>query len=313
MFSKLTKAILVLSILAIILFAFSGHLDPVIVFLDSEQLSFELGSVKLSVYSILKSVFAIIVIFSLARIFSNFVEGRIRKLRRMNFSNRQLLIKTSQVVTYIITFLITLRVIGVDLKALTILSGGIGIGIGFGMQKISSNFISGIILLFEKTIEKDDLIEIDGGLRGFIKKIRARYTLIETLDNREIMIPNEDLITQKVTNCTYSNSTGRVDVEVGVSYGSDMHKVRDLILEAALENPLCLKDPEPKCSMTEFGNSSVNFVLYFWLQDVSSGVIFAKSEVMFSIWDKFKQHGIEIPFPQRDLNFRNPLSVKLEK
>ena len=294
---------------AVVALSLSGELDYVINYLNSDGLTLEVGDFHFSLYLILKSLFAIVVLFSLAGIFLNFVEVRIRRFRRINFSNRQLLIKSSQIFTYLITFLITLRVIGVDLKAFAILGGGVGIGIGFGLQKISSNFISGIILLFERTLQKDDLIELDGGTSGFIRKIRGRYTLIETLDNKEIMVPNEDLITQKVTNCTFSSRVGRVAVEVGVAYGSDVHEVRRLIIEAALEVEDCLKDPEPRCCLTEFGNSSVNFTLYFWMRDVARIVAFTKSEVMFRIWDKFKENNIEIPFPQRDINFKNALEV----
>ncbi len=308
----LYKFTVIFIILGIASLASLGYLEPAIKFLKSSPLTIDIGSFKLSAHSVIKAILAAIVIFSVATIFSNFVEGRIRKLRRMNFSNRQLLIKSTQIVIYVVAFLVILRVVGVDLKALAIFSGAIGIGLGFGLQKISSNFISGIILLFEKTIKKDDLIEIaNNEVRGFVKKIRARYILIETLDNKEVMVPNEDLITQRVTNCTYSNKMGRVHVDFGVSYSSDVHQVKDLAIEAARSTEKCIDHPEPKCCLTEFGDSSINFRIYFWLENISSGLIFAKSDVMFAIWDKLKENNIEIPFPQRDINFKN--AIQFEK
>jgi small-conductance mechanosensitive channel len=307
------KLTLVAIAAAVVTLVSMGKLDHVINYLNAEALTLSVGDFQVSPYSLVKALFAIFALFSIAGLLLKFVETRIRRFRRVNFSNRQLLIKTSQIITYLITFLITLRVVGIDLKAFAILGGGIGIGIGIGLQKISSNFISGIILLFERTLQKDDLIELDDHTSGFVRKIRGRYTLIETLDNKEIMIPNEDLITQRVTNCTMSNKRGRISVNVGVTYSSDVHQVRALIIEAALEVEDCLRDPSPKCCLTEFGDSSVNFTLYFWMKDVARIVAFTKSEVMFKIWDKFKANGIEIPFPQRDINFKNPIKIDILK
>lgn len=309
---SLNKAILFSLLLVFIVFSAFGHFDELFEILKSEKFSFTFADINFSAYIVIESIITILVLFSLANISTNYLENKIRSFNRINFSNRQLLIKSSQILIYVIAFLITLKILGIDLKVFAIFSGAIGIGIGFGLQKISSNFISGIIILFEKTVNKNDLIEI-GNERGFIKKIRARYTLIETLDKKEIMIPNEDLITQQVVNCTFTNKVGRISVSVGVSYNSDVHLVKKLMIDAAVESEKCLEDPAPICCLKEFGDSSINFELYFWVENVSKGVVYIKSDIMFAIWDKFKENNIEIPFPQRDLNFKNPVRVELQK
>ena len=180
-------------------------------------------------------------------------------------------------------------------------------------KKIASNFISGLILLVERAIEVGDLIELDGGTTGFVRKNSARHTLIETLEGREIMVPNEDFITNRVINWTYTNTKARIDIPVGVSYNSDLEVVQKLILEAALEHPLCSQDPQPNCFLRNFNSSSVDFLLLMWVDDVTQGRWAPQSEVMFSIWHKFKEHGIEIPYPQQDIHLVSATGLNKDK
>ena len=189
--------------------------------------------------------------------------------------------------------------------SLTILSGAIGIGLGFGLQKITSNFISGLILLAEKSMEVGDLVELSAGEMGIVRRMGARYTLIETFDSKEIMIPNEDFITSRVINWTFTNRQGRVEIFVGVSYDSDLELAKSLIIEAAKSHPRCSKKPEPQCYITQFADSSVNFLLYFWVDDVTQGRLDAKSDVYMAIWKAFREHKITIPFPQSDVLIKN--------
>jgi len=283
-----------------------GYLDPVKQFLDSEALTFKIGSFTLSVYKLLKGVVALIVLFWIASIISASGEKRLKTLKKIKASNRALLIKGFQAAVYFLMFMLGLDIIGIDLTAFAVVGGAVGIGIGFGLQKITSNFISGLILLFEKSVEEGDLVELSDGTVGFVRNTGARYTLIETFESREIMIPNEDFITNRVTNWTFSNSRGRIDINIGVSYGSDLDKVEELILEAANEHPRCSKNPEAECFLVDFGDSSVNFTLYFWVDDIVEGRKRPRSDVLFAIWRKFRDNDIEIPFPQRDLHIKNP-------
>jgi small-conductance mechanosensitive channel len=257
-----------------------------------------------------KALITIIMFFLLTGIISEFGEKRIKAIKGIHSSNKALINKAFHIFVYFIGFLIGLNVLGIDLTAFAIFGGAIGIGIGFGLQKITSNFISGLILLFEKSIENGDMIELSDGTYGLIRKTSARYTLLETFEGREMMIPNEDFIINRVTNWTFNNRKGRLEINVGIAYESDMEKAMELILEAAREHPRCIDDPEPTCYLKEFADSSVNFMLFFWVADVSKGRYRAKSDVMLSIWKKFKEHNITIPFPQRDIYIKNAEALK---
>ncbi|MAQ71675.1 MAG: mechanosensitive ion channel protein MscS [Alphaproteobacteria bacterium] len=277
------------------------------------QYTYQIGDSEITAYLVMKSIITAIIIFWLAAILSAFGERRIGKISRIRASSRVLFTKIFQIAIYIIAFLIGMDVIGIDLTTLTVFSGAVGIGLGFGLQKIASNFISGLILLMERAIEVGDLIELDGNTTGFVRKNSARHTLIETLEGREIMVPNEDFITNRVINWTYSNTKARIDVAVGVSYNSDLELVQRLITEAALEHPLCSKDPAPNCFLRNFNSSSVDFLLLFWVDDVTKGRWMPQSEVMFTIWKKFKENGVEIPFPQQDLHLVSAPGLNLVK
>ncbi len=289
-------------VLAVSLLGYFGYLQPTIDFLDSDQMSFSLGSFNISFYEMLKRLTFLVILIGVANLIVEKGRNYFKGLRKIRLSNRALVINFYQIFIYFITFMIGLNILNIELSSLAFFGGALGIGIGFGLQKITSNFISGLILLFEKSIEEGDLVELDNGVYGFVKNTGARYTLIETFDSKEIMIPNEEFITKNVVNWTYSNKQGRVDVQIGVSYKCDIEKARELILEAAIEHEKCSKDPEPKCFLREYGDSSVNFLLHFWVDDVTFGRFEPQSDVMRAIWRKFKENDIEIPFPQRDIH-----------
>ena len=285
-------------------------LQPIRAFLDSENLSLSIGKVRISVYLMTKAFITIVLFFLITRILSEFGEKRIKSIQGIHSSNKALINKAFHIFIYFFGFIIALNILGIDLTAFAIFSGAIGIGIGFGLQKITSNFISGLILLFEKSIENGDMVELSDGTYGLIRKTSARYTLLETFEGREMMIPNEDFIVNQVTNWTFNNRKGRLEVNIGVAYESDIEKAMELILEAARELPRCIEDPAPTCYLKEFGDSSVNFLLFFWVADVSRGRYRAKSDVMLSVWKKFKEHNITIPFPQRDIYIKNAEDFK---
>ncbi len=281
-------------------------LQPVEDFLDSDAMSFSLGGARFSAFIILRALVLVLVVLWLANIVCDFGSKRIRSVQKINANTRSLVSKFFQVSVYFIAFLILLQSLGIDFTGLAIFSGAIGIGVGFGLQKITSNFISGLILLFEKSIEEGDLVELDAGLAGFVKTTGARYTLIETFEGREVMVPNEEFITSKVTNWTFSNNRGRIEIHIGVAYGSDLKKVQALLMEAATEHPRCSIDPPAECFLMNYGDSSIDFRLQFWVDNIIEGRLLPKSEVLFSIWDKFQVYGIQIPFPQRDVHLIEP-------
>ena len=306
----IAKAFLFLLVVGFLALDFLESLEPIRAFLDSENLSFSIGQTRISAYLMTKALITIMLFFLITGVLSEFGEKRIKSIKGIHSSNKALINKAFHIFIYFFGFIIALNILGIDLTAFAIFSGAIGIGIGFGLQKITSNFISGLILLFEKSIENGDMVELSDGTYGLIRKTSARYTLLETFEGREMMIPNEDFIINRVTNWTFNNRRGRLELNIGVAYESDIEKVMDLILEAAKEHPRCMDEPGPSCYLKEFGDSSVNFMLFFWVEDVSSGRYRAQSDVMMRVWKKFKEHNISIPFPQRDIYIKNASDFK---
>ncbi len=275
-------------------------------YLDADYCTFQVGAYSISIYEALRSLVTLILVFWVAAVLVDFVGKNIKKVKSLTVGNRALFLKLFQIFAYIAAFLVALQLLGIDVSSLTLFGSALGIGIGFGLQKVASNFISGLILSFEKTIEEDDLIELADGTVGFVRKSFARYTLVETFDNKEVLIPNEDFITHKVTNLTLSDNKGRIEISLGVGYESDLKLVEKIILESANEHAECLVDPAAKCYLRNFGASSIDFTLHLWISDVSQGRWRVQSEIMMAIWDKFKAHKISVPYPQREILIKNP-------
>ena len=291
----------------------NGHFEVVKQYTDTPSLTFSSGNFSISLYAAMKALLNIIIIFWITSFIADFMDRKISSLKSVKVANKSLIQKIIQIVIYLFAFLIFLNVLGLNLTSLTILSGAIGIGLGFGLQKIAANFISGFILTLERSLKIGDLIELEDGTFGYVRKSSSRATLIETIDGKEVLVPNEEFIIKQVVNWTLNNSNARIEINFGVSYGSDIELARDLALEATKENQRCLNMPEVVCWLDNFGDSSVNFILYFWIDDVNLGLRNVKSEVLFSIWKKFKDNNIEIPFPQRDLNIRSPETISIQQ
>ena len=266
--------------------------------------TFQIGSLKISLYQIFKSFFVAIAFYWGVRKILNTAESNIDKISFIRPSLRALAIKFLQIILYIIFALWLLSIIGVPLTSLTVFSGAIGIGIGFGVQRIVANFISGIIILMEETLKQDDIVELEDGGFGSIKKTHARYTLVETFDGKEIFIPNEEFITKRVTNWTYSHKRARQSIMISVSYDSDLLLAQKLMLEAVTEHRGIAKSPAPYCYLMGFGDSAVNFLLRFWFSRIDFNIYKPRSELLFTIWHKFKAAGIKLPYPQQDVHIR---------
>ena len=277
-------------------------LTPIIELLDGYSIT--LGSVHISVLSILKSILIMSIVVWMSSAISSAGKSQIQKSRGLKPSTKEVLIKVLDITLISLVVIIVLNSVGIDLTALTVIGGALGVGVGFGLQKITSNFISGLILLFEKSIKIGDLIQIDESIHGWIRHLGSRFTLIETFDGTEVMIPNDDFITSRVTNWTYSNTKGRIFLDIGVGYDSDMDKVKELLEEAAKEYSGTALYPKPIVHMKDFGDSAVIFNLSLFINDASQGLLLPRSDILFSVWRKFKEHNIEIPFPQRDVHIR---------
>ncbi|RCW49848.1 MULTISPECIES: mechanosensitive ion channel family protein [unclassified Halanaerobium] len=276
--------------------------DETISFLDS--LSFSSGNLRISLLLILKGIIIFTILFWAAGKISTLVTMRVDKTDGLTPSVKVLLNKIAKFLIFTAAVLFTLSSIGIDLSAFAFLGGAIGVGIGFGLQKIVSNFISGIIILLDKSIKPGDVVEISD-VYGWVKKLDTRFVSIVTRAGKEYLIPNEDFITKEVINWSYSDELVRVDAPVGVSYDSDLRLVEKLILEATQDKDRILNNPEPVCLLKDFGDSSVNFEIRFWINDPRNGIQNIRSKILFSIWDKFKENNIEIPFPQRDYHLKS--------
>lgn len=294
-----TKWLLILVFGTLGILAYLGYYEQIKTVLNQPAYTVKIGTTKLSPYIFLKGLFTIVISFWIAGITHDFTAHQIHSVRGIKPATRTLLAKIFQILIYLICGVVMLRVLGIDLTALAVFSGAVGIGLGFGLQKITSNFISGLILLFEKTIRVDDLVELVDGVQGFVRYMGARHTLLETADGKEIMIPNEDFITHRLTNLTYNNKKAQIEIRVVVSYESDLQLAQKLMLEAAQNHPRCIKDPIPQCFLHEFADSGAVFRLQFWIGDVTEGRSCPKSEVMFSLWNSLKSHGIQMGYPQR--------------
>lgn len=264
-----------------------------------EAMSFTLGNTKISMLTITRAAITLGVMLWIATLLVRIGEKVVAKSSKsMASATQELLVKILKIVFFSVAVLIGLQMAGIDLTAFAVVLGALGVGIGFGLQKITSNFISGIILLFERTISRNDLVDI-GGTMGWVRYIGIRHTMLETFDGHEVLIPNEDFITQKVVNWTYTNAKSRIQFSIGVAYDSDLEKVRELILEEVGKHPRCIKDPEPSCVVRTFGDSAVTFLINFWVANVRDGLYGPQSDVMIALHKRFKKEGIEIPFPVR--------------
>jgi small-conductance mechanosensitive channel len=216
---------------------------------------------------------------------------------------------------YIIILLgsyLILQSAGINLSSLGILFGALGIGIGFGLQNITNNFISGIIILFERPVKIGDRVEV-GNVAGNILKISARSTTVVTNDNITIIVPNSEFINSKVINWSHNDRSIRFNFPVGVSYKEDPIKIKSLLLEVANENKGVLKSPPPDVLFDDFGESSLDFILRVWTSDYSNTPKVLKSQLYYKIFEKFKEHGIEIPYPQRDLHIKSGFEQPLKQ
>jgi len=288
--------------LIVILFLFD-LLEPMSAFLD--QIGFKMGKIHITALSIFKAFIVCSVLLVFGNYLSELLEEKLDSIPELEGSTAVLLVKTVKVTIYSIIILVALHSAGIELTTLAVFGGALGVGLGFGLQKVVSNFISGIILLLDKSIKPGDVIEI-GDVYGYISKLQSRYVSVVIRDGSEHLIPNEDLITQKVINWSFSNTKIRLDVPIGISYDSDPHNAIVLILSSVKGVARIIPDPEPTCLLKGFGDSSVDLELRFWINDPENGVENIRSEVLLNVWDVFKENGITIPFPQRDVHLKSP-------
>jgi len=278
-----------------------GLLSPTAAALN--DLALTVGTLRLSVLLVIKAVLIIAILLWIARSLGLVIDRRLQQLATLSPSVRALTGNLVRIALISLALLIGLNTVGIDLTAFAVFSGAIGVGIGFGLQKVVSNFISGIILLLERSIKPGDVIEV-GSTFGSVTYLGARYASVRGRDGKEYLIPNENLITNQVVNWSYSSSLVRLDVQFGVAYASDLHAIRELAIKVARRTKRVVASPAPLCHVTGFGDSAVNMLVRFWIEDPENGVTNIKGDVLLGLWDAFHEHQIEIPFPQREIHIQ---------
>lgn len=291
----------------------SGTVAEIVNTIDSWAL--KLGSFRVSLWDLLVILAIVLFCFVIAKLGSHWGRRAIRRTKRLDSTQGLLAEKLLTIAVWAATAFLAIDLLGIDLTALAVFSGAFGLAIGFGLQKTFGNLIAGIILLMDKSIKPGDVIVIadQAGQSTFgqIRKIGVRAVSLVTRDQKEYLIPNENLMINQVENWSYSSRNVRIQVDVGVSYEADMELAEKLMLEAAKSADRVLTAPPPVIWMKSFGESSVDFVIHCWIQDPEEGVGNVRSAVLKKLWWLFKEHGIEIPFPQRDIHVRS--SGQLER
>ena len=265
-----------------------------------DSFAFRIGASRISVLSVINFIILSAILFTLAMWLSSVVERRVRNSKHLSASLQVGLAKFLKFFLIALAILVALDAVGIDLTALTVFGGALGVGLGFGLQRITSNFISGFILLFDRSIKPGDVISI-GDKFGWVQELRARYIVVMDRDGVETLIPNENLVTTDVINWSYSNPNVRLKIPVSISYGDDPEQALKLLDEAARHCNRVLTDPPPVSRLMEFGDNGILLELRIWINDPQNGLSNVRSDLNLAIWRLFKQAGITIPFPQRDV------------
>lgn len=265
-----------------------------------ESGAFQIGEMRLSLWMVVQAVVILGALFVIARFLSVAGATSVRKNPDISPSMQVLVVKFLQVTLYSVALFAGLQVVGFDLTGLAFLSGAIGLGLGFGLQKVVSNLVSGIIILLDKSIKPGDVMSL-GDTFGWINSLGARYVSVVTRDGKEYLIPNEDFITNQVVNWSHSSDYVRLDINFGTAYGDDPHLVREIAKGAAASVDRVLKIKPPVCHIVSFGDSSVDYVLRFWIEDPTGGLTNIRGNVFLALWDAFQKNGVSIPFPQREI------------
>lgn len=274
-------------------------LTPIKQFLDSDKLSFHIGSLKFSIYSLVTATISLIFLIGTVLWVLKFGEQKLRSMSKIKASNREILIKAFYVLMCAAAFFISLSILGIDLTALAVVSGTLFLGIGLSIQKVAADYISGFIILFEKSFVVGDLIELNDKTIGFIRRIDTRFVLVETFCGKEVMVPNEEFMKQKIVNLTHNSTNLRLEVKIQVPYTEDINRVHDLILDVAGNHPTALRFPEPFCLLQDVKDGVVFFSLRFWVEDVRDGFLVPESKLRLAIWNRFQKEGIKVPMSYR--------------
>lgn len=265
-----------------------------------ESVSFKLGKQKLDLWMLLHGLVTVFLTVVVALWVAGVIEGRLMRVESLDSSLRMVGVRVAKALLTVGALITSLSLVGIDMTALSVFTGALGVGLGFGLQKIASNYVSGFIILLDRSIRLGNIVQV-GNDAGQVTQITTRYTVLKHPGGTEYIVPNEALIGSVVQNQTYSDSRVRLATTIGVAYASDLELVMRLMAEAAAAHPRVLQDPPPKVLLTQFADSAINLELGFWIADPEEGRGNVLSDVNFAIWNAFRIHGIEIPYPQREV------------
>ncbi len=284
-----------------------GLLDDVTTWLDATRV--ELGNIRFSALALIRGIIAGSLLFWLGSWSNRQSADYIKAQKELRPATRELAVKAAEVMIFGAAFLLLMSIMGIDLTAIAVIGGALGVGIGLGLQQIAANFISGIILLVEGQTTVGDYVELDGGEKGTIVKMTARACVLETFDGKWIMVPNEHFITSRVVNYSDQGSANRYEATFSVSYDTDINRIPEIVEAAVAALPFVLKKPDgPDCELTGFGESAVDFAVEYWVNGIDDGKNKYKSPVLFAIWNALKAEGIEMPYPQRVIHHKGAVA-----
>ena len=266
-----------------------------------EQIRFSVGKQKLDLWVILHGSATVFATLLVALWGASLIERRLLAAQEMDANLREVLARLAKAVLSVVALLLSLSLVGIDVTALSVFSGALAVGLGFGLQKIASNYVSGFIILLDRSIRLGNLVALDDKTTGTVTRITTRYTVLKTLTGTEVIIPNEYLVSNMVRNLSFSDSQVRVTTSVSVAYDTDIDLAMNAMTAIALEHPRVLKDPAPGVQLTQFGDSGINLELGFWIADPEAGTGNVRSEINISVLRVFRENRIAIPFPQREV------------
>ncbi len=289
--------------------------DPAVHLLNSMTIS--MGKISISIWGLIEAIIVFILMCAVAGTANRFFAHWLKTSSKLTYSDRTLLQRVIKTATMAMVILVTLRAAGIHMTTIAVTGGAVGLGIGVGLQKLGSNLLSGIMLLVSKPIRQGDVITFEksfaGANYGWITQIGLMYVGVATRNGSLLLIPNEVFVTQKIENLSYDNNLVRVDIPFGIAYESDLNRAKTLALSTTTGITRILKDPEPKCLVMEYGDSTVNLELRVWINDPKNGLASVKDAVLMAVWDSFHANGIQIAFPQRDLHIKSAVPFKIFK
>ena len=284
-------------------------LTPAIAMLDSAAITIGTDW-RISLYDVVKSTLALVALMWLAIYLTGVLETRVRTSRALSPSVQVLFVKAFKAVLVGFAVVIAITSLGIDLTALAVVGGALGLGAGFGLQRVISNMVSGVVLLLDQSIRPGDVISVSGTY-GWVTALGGRYVSVVTRDGVEHLIPNELLISERVENWTHTSSQTRLKIAVPVHYDTDLPRAMELCQEAARETERVLEPPDPKCLLISFGDRALELELRIWIADAHNGVQNVKSDVLLKVWTKFQANGIKVPYPQRDVHISSGSAATL--